>query len=94
MTTYRLTKLAVVGSMLAALAACGSSPMQTSVNPANGTVSELVTVIDGCKLWRVSDGLRNVYVAICPDHTTTSTRVNCGYNCWRDEDVYAVRVQP
>ncbi len=59
---------------------CSEPAMQT-VGSANGSVTvELLTIVDGCKVYRIWDD-RKVYIAKCGNNVVTSTKNGCGKNC-------------
>ncbi len=54
---------------------------QQIVGSTNANVRvELLTIVDGCKVYRITDD-RAVYLAKCDKNIVTSTKEGCGKNC-------------
>lgn len=82
-------KILVLSSLLA-LAGCNEA-MDVQVSK-NGAEAKLIAEVDGCRLWRLNDGWRDVYVARCPEGAVgVQHEVSCGKSCRRAEFTVAAR---
>lgn len=81
-------------ALIAALALSGCyAPAQQSVQSANGDVrSELLTTFEDCRVYRIFDAGRAVYIARCGADVRTEWSNNCGKNCTSYEQ--SVTVDP
>jgi hypothetical protein len=66
----KLIKHGAVFLSLLALASCGQEPMKAETS-ANGATAYLIATVDGCRVWRVWDGV-SVYFARCPEGAVTT----------------------
>lgn len=83
---------ALILAALLALAGCNEA-MDVQVSK-NGAKAEMIAEVDGCRLWRVDDGYRDVYMARCPEGAaSTQHSISCGKNCRRPQFTVAARAE-
>ncbi len=47
--------------------------------------------MEGCKVYAISDGSKDLFVVVCPNTPTSSTWIeNCGKNCYKTTHVNLV----
>lgn len=73
-----------------ALLLAGCSP---GYEESKGHELALPPELSDCKIYKVSDGLRTLYITRCSRGTTTSWTEACGKGCVRYEDSSLVEVQ-
>jgi len=66
----KLINTGIAAFSLLTLASCGQEPMKAETS-ANGATAYLIATVDGCRVWRVWDGV-NVYFARCPEGAVTT----------------------
>ncbi len=69
------------------LASCSAKPLSSEKTDNPEVRADYLATIDGCRLWRVNTGDRDVFLARCTNRNTTSTQwdESCGKACTRHE---------
>jgi hypothetical protein len=69
------------------LTGCGADVIKSSETRNPGVSGGVLAVVDGCTVYKLNDGDRNIYFVKCGGTTTTSWQSSCGKNCTETVEV-------
>ena len=63
------------------IAGCSPKPIETRKTDNAEVKAELIATVDGCRIFRLSNGWTSMYFAHCPLNATVQWDETCGKGC-------------